>query len=79
LDGGVFKSKQMTKLNSYYEKYGYVVSTTMNDTKLKIELSHLDDDVILYEKVFTIYGYYEDQLDELVDDCVYMYEKKLNN
>lgn len=63
--------------DNYYEKYGLVVDADEVDNVLTIKLSDLESPDILYMKRFILNGHYRTQTDDLIDDCVYMYEKSL--
>ena len=63
--------------DNYYEKYGLVVGAVEYDGVLTIELSRLEVNQVLYTRTFVLNGYYENQTDDLIDDCVFMYERGL--
>ena len=63
--------------DNYYEKYGLVVAALECNGELIIELSKLEVKEVLYTRTFVLNGYYENQTDDLIDDCVFMYERSL--
>ena len=65
--------------DNYYEKYGLVVAALECNGELIIELSKLEVKEILYTRTFVLNGYYENQTEDLIDDCVFMYERSLKN
>ena len=62
--------------NTYIER-GYLVEVDNDGAFCNIKLTQEDSLNPCYQYTFTLYGSYEGQEDDLVEDCIGMYERTL--
>jgi hypothetical protein len=61
--------------NTYIDR-GYLIEVDENFNYLKIKLTKENSILPCFEYSFKLYGTYQNQKEDLIDDCIDMYERK---
>lgn len=63
--------------NNTYIEQGYLIEVEDLESTLTISLTKEDSIDHCFKYTFKLYGRYQNQINDLVDDCIGMYERKI--